>query len=274
MGRYYALQSGEPQAVAEAILEHYQPRTTGDELPKSGPGVVLAVADRLDSLAGLFAIGVQPTGTRDPYAMRRAALGVVQILTTQRQNFDLRIGVGWALEGLGRTASEQVLPDCLDFISARQQRLLLGKGWPHGVIEAVLAEQGYNPHGAALAVEDLAAWVNRPDWPKILQAYARCVRITRDIPGLPSFSPDRIVEPATRELHAAILAGEQQPRRTGSVADFVEAFLPVVPAIDRFFDEVLVMTDERALRENRLALLQRVVKLADGVADLSKLEGF
>jgi glycyl-tRNA synthetase len=274
MGRYYALQSGEPQAVAEAILEHYQPRTTGDELPKSGPGVVLAVADRLDSLAGLFAIGVQPTGTRDPYAMRRAALGVVQILTAQRQNFDLRIGVGWALEGLGRTTSEQVLPDCLDFISARQQRLLLGKGWPHGVIEAVLAEQGYNPHGAALAVEDLAAWVGRPDWPKILQAYARCVRITRDIPGLPSFSPDRIVEPATRELHAAILAGEQQPRRTGSVADFVEAFLPVVPAIDRFFDEVLVMTDERALRENRLALLQRVVKLADGVADLSKLEGF
>ena len=138
----------------------------------------------------------------------------------------------------------------------------------------MLAEQGYNPHGAALAVEDLATWVNRPDWPKILQAYARCVRITRDIPGLPSFSPDRIVEPATRELHAAILAGEQQPRRTGSVADFVEAFLPVVPAIDRFFDEVLVMTDERALRENRLALLQRVVKLADGVADLSKLEGF
>jgi glycyl-tRNA synthetase len=274
MGRYYALQSGEPQAVAEAILEHYQPRTPGDELPKSGPGVVMAVADRLDSLIGLFAIGVQPTGTRDPYALRRAALGVVQILTAQRQNFDLRIGLGWALEGLGRTASKQALPDCLDFISARQQRLLLGEGWPHDVIEAVLVEQGHNPHGAALAVEALAAWVNQPDWPKILQAYARCVRITRDIPGLPSFSPDRIVEPATRELHAAILAAEQQPRRIGSVVDFVEAFLPLIPAIDRFFDEVLVMTDERALRENRLALLQRVVKLADGVADFSKLEGF
>jgi glycyl-tRNA synthetase len=222
----------------------------------------------------MFALGVQPTGTRDPFALRRAALGVVQILTAQRQDFDLRIGLGWALEGLGRTGSEQALPDCLDFISARQQHLLLGEGRPHDVVEAVLAEQGHNPHGAALAVAALAGRVNQPNWPTVLQAYARCVRISRDIPGLSSFSPDRIVEAATRELHSAILTAEQKPRQTGSVKDFVEAFLPVIPAIDRFFEEVLVMTDERALRENRLALLQRVVKLADGVADLSRLEGF
>jgi glycyl-tRNA synthetase len=166
------------------------------------------------------------------------------------------------------------LSDCLDFLSARQQHLLLGEGWPHDVVEAVLAEQGHNPHGAALAVAALAGRVNQPNWPTVLQAYARCVRISRDIPGLSSFSPDRIVEAATRELHSAILTAEQKPRQTGSVKDFVEAFLPVIPAIDRFFEEVLVMTDERALRENRLALLQRVVKLADGVADLSRLEGF
>ena len=274
MGRHYALQSGEPESVAEAILEHYLPRTPGDELPKSGPGVILAVADRLDSLMGLFAIGIQPSGTRDPYALRRAAVGLVQILTAQQRSFDLRLGLSWAQDGLGRAGSEQALADCLGFISARQQRLLLGAGWPHDVIDAVLAEQGHDPYRTTLAVAALAGWVKRPVWPKILQAYARCVRITRETRGLPSFSPERIDEPATRDLYEALLAAERAPRESGSVQDFIKAFRPLIPAIDRFFEEVLVMTEQHELRENRLALLARVARLAEGVADFSKLEGF
>ena len=274
MGRYYALRSGEPEAVAEAIFEHHLPRSTGDELPKSAPGVVLAVADRLDSLMGLFAIGIQPSGTRDPYALRRAAVGVVQILTARRRSFDLRIGLGWARDGLGRVGSEQALADCLGFIAARQQRLLLGAGWPHDVVDAVVAEQGHDPHRATLAVAALADWVKRPEWPKILQAYARCVRIIREVRGLPGFSPERVDEPATRDLYQAVLAAERAPRESGSVEDFIKVFRPLIPAIDRFFEEVLVMTEQHELRDNRLALLTRIGRLAEGIADFSKLEGF
>ncbi|MEK6587227.1 MAG: glycine--tRNA ligase subunit beta, partial [Chloroflexota bacterium] len=274
MGRYYALRSGESREVAEAIYEHYLPRTSGDALPKTQPGVALALADRLDTLMGLFAVGIQPSGTRDPYAMRRTAIGLVQILIGQRRSFDLRQALQWALEGTGRNVEAGPLEACLDFIVARQQPLLLGEGWPHDAIASVLAEQGHDPYGAYRAVEALSKWVKRDDWPRTLQAHARCVRITREQKDVPEFMPARIDEGATRELYQALLGAEAAERQPGSVDAFMKVFRPMISAIDRFFEEVLVMTDQRELRENRLALLMRVRKLADGVADFSKLEGF
>ena len=136
----------------------------------------------------------------------------------------------------------------------------------------MLSEQGHDPYGAYRAVEALAKWVKRDDWPRTLQAYARCVRITREQKHLPEFVPERIDGEATNELYQALLKAETPKPR--SVDAFVRAFRPMIPAIDRFFEEVLVMADQRELRENRLALLLRVTRLADGVAELSKLAGF
>ncbi len=138
----------------------------------------------------------------------------------------------------------------------------------------MLAAQGHNPAAAARAVRELTQWVNRPDWSTILPAYARCVRITRDQRERYAIDPERFVEPAEKHLLSVLLQAEVTSRRPGSVEDFFKVFLPMIPVINRFFDEVLVMAEDPALRANRLGLLQRIVALADGVADFSKLEGF
>ncbi|HEX9027648.1 MAG TPA: DALR anticodon-binding domain-containing protein, partial [Anaerolineales bacterium] len=116
--------------------------------------------------------------------------------------------------------------------------------------------------------------VSRPDWSTILPAYARCVRITRGLAVTYPVKPEDFAEPAEGELYRALQQAEAAPRRAGSTGDFLQAFLPMIPVINRFFDEILVMAEDSRLRENRLGLLQRIAALAAGAADLSKLEGF
>jgi glycyl-tRNA synthetase len=142
-------------------------------------------------------------------------------------------------------------------------------------VDAALAAQKHNPAGAGRAVKELSAWAGRGDWNTILPAYARCVRITRD-PSLPRCPVDAglLAAPEEKSLLAALEQAEKAPRRRGSVDDFLTAFLPMIPAINRFFEAVMVMDENPALRTNRLGLLQRIAALADGVADLSLLEGF
>lgn len=274
MGRYYALNSGESQAVADAIYEHYLPRFAGDETPRTLPGLVVGIADRLDSLAGLFAAGLAPTGNKDPFAQRRAALGLVQNLMVWQLDFDLRPALDLAAAQLPIPATQESQSAALTFIIERLRNTFLEQGWRYDVVDAVLAAQGTNPARAARAVKELSEWVARPDWNTILPAYARCVRITRDLEQTYPLSPERFVEPAEKNLHAALSVSQAAPRRAGSVQDFLQAFLPMIPAINTFFDQVLVMTDDEDLRNNRLGLLQSIAALADGVADMSRLEGF
>jgi glycyl-tRNA synthetase len=274
MGRYYALDSGEPGAVALAIFEHYLPRYAGDFSPRTKPGLLVGLADRLDTLSGLFAAGLAPSGNKDPFAQRRAALGLVQNLIAWNLDFDLQEGLMAAASHLPIPASIESQEAALNFIIERLRNLLLEQGSRYDVVDAVLAAQGENPAYAARAVQQLIAWIERPDWSSILPTYARCVRITRDLPQQFPVKPENFVEPAERELYAALMTAEAAPRAQGSVDDFLNAFLPMMPAINRFFDLVLVMADEESLRQNRLGLLQRIAALAHGVADLSKLEGF
>jgi glycyl-tRNA synthetase len=274
MGREYARHGGEPPEVAEAIFEHHLPRFAGDHLPESKSGWTVGLADRLDTLMGLFAAGLQPTGARDPYAMRRVAIGLVQILISHGIRFDLRRALQQASKGLPFEPDETALDACLNFIITRQQTYLLNEGHPYDVVEAILAEQGHDPYGAEQAVRELEQWRERKDWLEILQAYARCARITRDEEMLRELNPKGFVEEETRDLYAALKQVEDSPLAPGSMDDFLAAFLPLIPLINTFFDEVLVMTEDVDLRTNRLALLQRIVALADGVADMSKLEGF
>jgi glycyl-tRNA synthetase len=138
----------------------------------------------------------------------------------------------------------------------------------------VLTSQGNNPAGATRAVKQLEVWIKHPDWHTILPAYARCVRITRDLDKIFSVDEEVFIEPAEQELYAALCKAESIERDPGSVDDFLTAFLPMIPSIDRFFEDVLVMIDDINLKENRLGLLQRIAALAGGVADLSRLEGF
>jgi len=277
MGRHYARMSGEPEAVAEAIFEHYLPRYAGDSTPASRPGLAVGLADRLDTLVGLFAAGLAPSGNKDPFAQRRAALGLVQNLIAWELDFDLYDAIELAAGQLPITASPESQSACLTFIIERLRNLLLEQGLRYDLVDAVLAEQGRNPARSARAVKALANWVKRPDWNMILPAYARCVRITRDQPEHYPVRTERFAEVAETELFTALQVAEAACAgndRLGSPDVFLNALLPMIPAIDRFFDDVLVMVEDAGVRQNRLGLLQRIAALASGVADMSRLEGF
>ncbi len=283
VGQVYAANSGEPAEVAQAIAEHYMPRSAGGALPESPAGVVVALADRLDSLVGLFAVGLQPTGSADPYGLRRAALGVVQILIERGIDLDLRQAVEWAAQGYMRELGETfITPEhretVLTFIAGRLAGVLREE-FPHDVVEAVIAEQGHNPYQAYRYAGQLAEWTRREDWPAILDAYARCARITRNLEETYELAPKQFAEPAEKALVKAYQSAARNIGPDADVDGFLTVFAPMVPAISTFFapaDEggVLVMHEDPAIRQNRLALLQHIVALASGIVDLSRLEGF
>jgi glycyl-tRNA synthetase len=270
IGREYALRSGESAAVAEAIGEQYHSN------PKTPAGLAIALADRLDSLAGLFAIGLAPTGAKDPFGLRRAALGVVQPLLEHDEEFDLVKAVQKAAKLQPVNMEAKRRQEVLDFMAVRLAVVLKERGHRYDVVDAVLAEQAGNPASAARAVQQLESWLGRDDWKTILPAFARCVRITRDQTKKFAVSAKALAEKEERDLFRALQKAEAALRasKRRDPDALLHAFVPMIPAIDAFFDKVLVMAKTKALRENRLGLLQRISGLRRGIADFSKLEGF
>jgi glycyl-tRNA synthetase len=279
MGREYARLEGQPSAVAQAIYESYLPRSAGGQLPQSPAGRTLAIADRLDSLVGLFAVDLMPSASADPFALRRAALGVVQILISSQTEIDLRDAIRVVAAEQPVPVSDERRAEVLAFIAGRLRVLLLEEyGLPNDAVDAVLAEQAHNPYRALLGTQALVEWVKRPEWNTVLDSFARCVRISRDKPAY-ALHPDALTPAESAELyHAARQAHEALAANggngAGNVDAFLSAFVPVVPAVTRFFDKVLVMDSDASVRENRLALLQYIGALAKGRADLSHLNGF
>ncbi len=274
MGREYALRSGEDPAVAQAIVEHYLPRFAGDRLPETLPGIVVGLADRLDSLAGLFSVGLKPSGSADPYGLRRAALGMVQVLAGAGISFDLREGLRQAAALLPVAADGAAQAETLAFIVQRLRGWLLEQSFRYDLVDAVLAERGHDPYLAYQTVREFAPWVERDDWMSLLNAYSRCVRIVRSCETEFELRPDRLVEPSTQRLYEAYLVCREQVGAQSSIDQLFTAFKPMIEPITAFFDDVLVMAEGQALRENRLALLQRIAALTDGIVDLTKVEGF
>lgn len=266
MGGHYARLSGEVEAVARAIAEQYE------AVSETRPGLALALADRLDSLVGLFAVGLAPKGSNDPFALRRMAIHIVENLIENEQAFDLRVGLAEAAALLPAPSDEHLLFEVLEFIGGRLEALLRDDGAPANVVRAVLAEQAHNPYAAARATAALAEATEAVDWETLLDAYARCVRITRDREETLALRPDAFTMAAEQALLAAYQ--EEAAAKDGTVPALVASLRQLEPAITRFFDDVLVMDEDPAVRENRLALLQHVAALAEGVADLSQLEGF
>jgi glycyl-tRNA synthetase len=263
MGGLYAAQSGELEAVAAAIAEQYNP------ISQTRPGLALALADRLDSLAGLFAAGLAPKGSNDPFALRRAAIQVIENLVGNQQRFDLRAGLEAALKLLPLTGSPGTVAEVLAFVNGRMETFLQEQGFRTSVVRAVLGELGHDPYAAALAAEALDEAIQQADWPPLLDAYARCVRITRGQPALP-YRPEALAAPEEIALAQALAAvpGDR------TVTALVDALRQLEPPISRFFESILVMDEDPATRQNRLALLQQVANLALGIADLTQLEGF
>ncbi|MAT97800.1 MAG: glycine--tRNA ligase subunit alpha/beta [Anaerolineaceae bacterium] len=266
MGGHYAKRSGESDAVSEAIAGQY------NAVSGSRPGLALALADRLDSLAGLFAAGLAPKGSNDPFALRRAALHLIENLMAHEQPFDLRAAFSAAADLLPVPCDESVLAEVLGFVNGRLEGVLRDLGHSAFVVKAILAELDHDPYKASRVADALSAAIAEPDWPELLDAYARCVRITRSQTETFTLNPVAFTLPAERQLLAAYqqAAAEQD----GTMPTFVATLRDLKPAITQFFDDVLVMDEDTAVRHNRLALLQHISALTDGLADLSELEGF
>ncbi len=274
MGRYYARHSGEEEVVSKAIFEHYLPRFAGDECPGTKPGLALSLADRLDSLMGLFAAGLAPTGTKDPFAQRRAALGLCQNLIDRETHFDLKRGLAEAASVYDMGIDQKDIQACFDFIKGRLRGMLLESGLRYDVVDAVLGCKAQDPYGAIQNVKALSKWVARKDWHEVLPTYSRCVRITRDQTEQYEVDESLITLEPEQSLYKSLTKAESDLGGRRTVDGMLGAFLPMVPVVNRFFDEVLVMVEEDTIRENRLALLQRISSLAEGIMDLSYLEGF
>ena len=274
MGRAYALRAGEPPAVAQAIEQHYWPQAAGDPLPESAAAAAVALADRLDTLCGLFALGLVPTGSADPFGLRRAALGVVQILLGRTQALDLRsaLTVCAACQPLAVGAAAQ--QDALAFIAGRLRGVLLEAGHRHDVVEAVLAAKAHDPYAAQQAAAQLSAWLVRAEWAPLLEAFARCARMTRELDGTTPVLPAALQHAAEQDLWRGLQAAEAACAQHSSVDGLLRALQPLAPLVVKFFEDVLVMDEDAAVRSNRLGLLQRVAALGTGIADLAKLEGF
>jgi len=287
MGGYYARHDGEADAVVEAIAEHYRPAFSGDDLPATPAGRAVALADRLDVLVGIFAIGQAPKGDRDPFALRRAALGVLRIVVEGRQDLDLRAALATALEAyrtagaeetraqVASTAGDDVLPAVEDFVLERFKAWYAGAGYGAELFEAVRARRPSRPLDFDARIRALSDFRDRPEAVPLAEANKRIRNILRKTgAGEAVPDPDLYTESAERELGARVdeLASVVRPlidKRDyqGALARLAGLAEP----LGRYFDDVLVMDDDPALRANRVALLERARDLFLGVADLSHL---
>jgi len=279
MGKYYALAQGESAELAQSIEEHYRPRYAGDALPRTKTGQALALADKLDTLVGIFAIEQRPTGTKDPFGLRRAALGVLRIILEGRLNLDLPALLKES-ESAQPVHRPGVIEEVYDFIADRLRGLLLERadGTTAEMIDAVLAGRPPSPLDVETRLQALKAFLLLPDAGVLTAINKRIVNILRKAPqGMPlAVQTAAFAEEAERALHRVLgeLGGTVElaiaERR---YADALHALTGLSGAVDEFFEKIMVMDENLDRRNNRLALLRNVQVLLGGVADLSRLPG-
>jgi glycyl-tRNA synthetase beta chain len=287
MGRYYALNDGEPEQVATAILEHYKPAGPSDSLPSTPVSIVVALADKLDMLTGLFALGEKPTGSGDPYGLRRAALGIIRIVLENglrlRLIAVLRAHLLRYAETLRQTENraDAVAQETLAFFVERLEVALRERGARHDLIQAVFSLTGEDDLVLLVRrVEALQQFVTTDDGANLLVGYRRAANILRieekkdgrTYRGI----PEQLQQEEEQELHAALVHAKVEAAKSLSEDDFagaMTAFARLRTPVDRFFDRVTVNTTDAALRVSRLKLLSQIVETAHQVADFSKIEG-
>jgi glycyl-tRNA synthetase beta chain len=288
MGGYYAAAQGEDEAVVQAIAEHYRPAGPNDRCPSAPLAVRVALADKLDTLVGFFAIDEKPTGSRDPFALRRAALGIIRLIRENGHRVPLGRLVGAAhqlylTQGRKLQPRETVQADLMAFFADRLKVALREQGVRHDLIDAVFALGGEDDLVRLLArVEALTGFLGTDDGANLLTAYRRAgniVRIEAKKDGIEEYGEvdaARLDAPEEQALHAALEAvrAELQPLLGAErFADAMGVLAGLRAPVDAFFDRVTVNADDPALRTNRLALLSRIVGTMNSVADFSHVEG-
>ncbi len=279
MGKYYARHDGEDPEVADAIEEHYLPRQAGDRLPITPTGQALAIADRLDSLVGLFAVGEAPTGDSDPYGLRRAALGVLRVIIEQGLGLDLQALLERAWQSYpGALRRERLMQQVYEFMMERLRAYYLDAGVSADVYEAVLACRPARPYDFDRRVRAVMAFRRLPAADSLTTANKRIRNILKQAGDMDSHqvSAELLKEEPERRLAQQVdgLRVRLEPLFTaGEYTEAMNELAALRPQVDEFFDKVLVMAEDPVLRANRLALLGSLGALFLRVADLSRLQG-
>ena len=274
MGAYYARHDGESEAVAEAIEDHYRPRFAGDELPRGEVGLIVALADKLETLVGLFGIGQLPTGDKDPFALRRHALGVIRMLTERRVAIDLGQLIALSVSAFGPAIKDPSEP-LADFIYDRLAGSLREQGYSAQEVDAVLSLRPARLADVGARLAAVRAFAALPEAASLAAANKRIGNILKksDAPA-GVFSVGVLVEPAEKDLYAAMDRVGAMARGHFERGDYERALSELAAlrsAVDGFFDTVMVNAEDLALRNNRLWLLKDLHTDMNRVADLSKL---
>jgi glycyl-tRNA synthetase beta chain len=276
MGRAYARLANEDEAVAEAIYEHYLPTHAGGELPSGISGALVSIGDKLDTVVGCFGVGQIPTGTADPFALRRQALGIIRIILEKNLSLSLSELIKKAISGLDgklTEADEQTYQGVLDFFKVRLQHFLIGQGQPQDVVEAVLAYHLDPLVETAAKITTLEAFKESETFEPLVGTVKRVVNILKE-PVDGEVDPELFVNQAEKDLYQEVATCEQELEKVLAERDYrgvLERLSKLKGPIDHFFDDVMVLDENVSLRQNRLALLTRIANLFQQLADFSRL---
>lgn len=278
MGRYYANHDGENAEVASALEEYYKPKFSGDTLPQTITSQSLAIADRLDTLLGIFAIGQTPTGDKDPFALRRAALGVLRIIIENKLDLDLHHLIKIAAEQHDSSIkAHKAEPGVFDFMLDRLHAYYLDKGIRPDVLDAVLSTKPTKPLDINNRLLAIDAFRQLAEAESLAAANKRIGNILKKVKGeLPQIIDEKLLqEKAEKNLYKTLTKLDDKVQTLVDQAKYQEALAELSTlreTVDQFFDDVMVMADDEALKNNRIALLNKLHALFMQIADISKLQ--
>jgi glycyl-tRNA synthetase beta chain len=277
VGREYSRLSGEKPEVAEAIYEHYLPAFAGDRLPSRAVADIISMADKMDTIVGSFGIGLIPTGTADPFGLRRQALGIIRIILEKQYVLSLVELIeesGKLLKDkLGRSFAE-IRAEVLDFFRTRYQYLLLDKGYPFDVVDSVISISFDDLLDVQHRIDALRVAREWEDFGSIVIGFKRAMNILKGYSSNNEVRPSLFNAPEEQSLYQSFLEAKERIELHLKQRDYGAALLEMTKMrqpIDGFFDKVMVMVEDEPLRNNRLALLDRIGKLFLRIADFSKL---
>lgn len=275
MGRYYALNDQLATAVADAIEDHYKPRFAGDELPRGDVGVIVALADKLETLVGMFGIGNLPTGDRDPFALRRHALGVIRMLVEKDLPLDLETLLVSTLPAFGDKIQDAT-PQLVEFIYDRLANMFREQGYSAQEVEAVLALQPQRLSDVQKRLEAVRAFAALPEAPALAAANKRVGNILKKAEAAVSaqVNPALLAEPAEKDLYTALQAVAPKAEQQFAAGDYtasLQTLAALRAPVDAFFEHVMVNAEDPALKANRLGLLATLHEAMNRVADLARL---
>lgn len=279
MGREYAFIKGEDVEVANGIFEHYLPRFSGDKLPETDCGAIVGISDRIDTIAGYFGIGMAPTGSEDPYGLRRDALSIIQIILHKGYRINLSELIKLAVKGLEDKIdkdSEGLEREIIEFFRSRIYHYFVNEGFRYDIVEAVIDAGFDDIYDVKLRIDALTEISNEPEFDSLIKTFKRVVNIIPDDFESTEVNETLFEKQEERDLFDKVLQIESEVIKNIGMEDYKTALkliLSIKDYVDRFFDSVLVMDKDVTKRNNRLAILNKIASLFKKIANLKKIAG-